>query len=88
MIRLLPPRLTAAPCRPLLIAVTRPSPAVLSTAYTSRTFASGRDGEVDEEELKAARQWLSKLDPETIPRDLCEVSFSRSSGPGGQNVNK
>lgn len=42
----------------------------------------------DEAELQAARQWLSKLDPETIPKGICEVSFSRSSGPGGQNVNK
>ncbi|KAF9251195.1 hypothetical protein DTO013E5_1794 [Penicillium roqueforti] len=24
----------------------------------------------------------------TIPRNICELSFSRSSGPGGQNVNK
>ncbi|CAK4034518.1 related to peptidyl-tRNA hydrolase domain [Lecanosticta acicola] len=42
----------------------------------------------DDAERAAARQWLKRLDPDTIPRDMCEVSFSRSSGPGGQNVNK
>ena len=41
-----------------------------------------------EEEQKAARQWLASYNPSTIPRNLCDVSFSRSSGPGGQNVNK
>jgi hypothetical protein len=35
-----------------------------------------------------ARDWLKSLSSKTIPRHICEVSFSRSSGPGGQNVNK
>ncbi|SMY28682.1 unnamed protein product [Zymoseptoria tritici ST99CH_1A5] len=83
MNRLLAPRWTAA----RLVAVPRPS----ATSYLFRTFTNssgGRNNDLDEEELKAARQWLQKLDADTIPRDLCEVSFSRSSGPGGQNVNK
>merc|ERR1712070_1005796 len=25
---------------------------------------------------------------DTIPRSICDIGFSRSSGPGGQNVNK
>ncbi|KAF2433749.1 hypothetical protein EJ08DRAFT_583287 [Tothia fuscella] len=40
------------------------------------------------EDIAACRQWLSKFNLETIPKRLCELSFSRSSGPGGQNVNK
>jgi peptidyl-tRNA hydrolase ICT1 len=43
---------------------------------------------VDEDELQAARKWLANLDPDTIPRQICDLTFSRSSGPGGQNVNK
>ena len=39
-------------------------------------------------EQKEARVWLSKFEVENIPKKLCEVTFSRSSGPGGQNVNK
>lgn len=54
----------------------------------TRWYATKRAGEDDDAELAAARRWLSNLDPDTIPRDMCEVSFSRSSGPGGQNVNK
>lgn len=53
-----------------------------------RTFAAKHSGDADEADVKAARQWLQQLDPDTIPRDVGEVSFSRSSGPGGQNVNK
>lgn len=53
-----------------------------------RTFTTLHGLGKDEAELKAAREWLSKFDLDTIPRSICEVSFSRSSGPGGQNVNK
>ncbi|KAH7918340.1 hypothetical protein BV22DRAFT_1076299 [Leucogyrophana mollusca] len=39
----------------------------------------------DEEQ---ARSWLSRFKTASIPRDLVDMSFARSSGPGGQNVNK
>lgn len=35
-----------------------------------------------------ARKWLASFTADAIPRKLGEVSFSKSSGPGGQNVNK
>jgi len=35
-----------------------------------------------------ARSWLSRFQAQSIPRDAVDLSFSRSSGPGGQNVNK
>lgn len=47
-----------------------------------------KTSDADEAELAAARTWLARLDAETIPRSIGAVSFSRSSGPGGQNVNK
>jgi len=53
-------------------------------ALSSRT----QDDSVDEEEVSAARRWLANLNADTVPRSICDVSFSRSSGPGGQNVNK
>lgn len=56
--------------------------------FASRRAAALKGEEPDEEELRAAREWLSKLNSQTIPRQICHVSFSRSSGPGGQNVNK
>ncbi|CAN6637857.1 hypothetical protein TRVA0_016S02146 [Trichomonascus vanleenenianus] len=39
-------------------------------------------------ELYECREWLATLDSRKLPRDAFSVSFSRSSGPGGQNVNK
>jgi hypothetical protein len=42
----------------------------------------------NDKELADARRWLSNLNADTIPKNLCDISFSRSSGPGGQNVNK
>ncbi|KAF9238541.1 hypothetical protein BU15DRAFT_47558 [Melanogaster broomeanus] len=41
------------------------------------------------EHEKEARSWLSSFRAAaTIPKHLAELSFSCSSGPGGQNVNK
>lgn len=65
--------------------------AIGSTTFVPLTrcrFASRAGTNYDEAELKAARQWLKDLNPETIPQKLCEMSFSRSSGPGGQHVNR
>ncbi|KAF2144551.1 uncharacterized protein K452DRAFT_266480 [Aplosporella prunicola CBS 121167] len=54
-----------------------------------RWLASRRQaGIAADEDVAAARKWLTGLTPETIPRSICDISFSRSSGPGGQNVNK
>ncbi|KAK3702836.1 hypothetical protein LTR37_014820 [Vermiconidia calcicola] len=67
--------------------------ASLVARCTVRSFAAHRAGEgslePDEEEVKAARKWLANLDADAIrQKATCDVSFSRSSGPGGQNVNK
>lgn len=35
-----------------------------------------------------ASQWCKDFTKESIPRDSLTVNVSRSSGPGGQNVNK
>ncbi|KAL6298637.1 RF-1 domain-containing protein [Sparassis latifolia] len=35
-----------------------------------------------------ARAWIAQFKVKEIPRSLVELAFSRSSGPGGQNVNK
>ena len=58
--------------------------------HLARSFAAGRPGaDADEAEIDAGRKWLAKLDADTIRQNaVCDISFSRSSGPGGQNVNK
>ncbi|KAG5732912.1 hypothetical protein E4T56_gene6202 [Termitomyces sp. T112] len=40
------------------------------------------------EDHHEAKAWISKFKTQTIPKSLVELNFSRSSGPGGQNVNK
>jgi len=40
------------------------------------------------DDMKAARRWIDELRKSTIPREEVSLSFARSSGPGGQNVNK
>lgn len=60
-----------------------------TTIINSRTLASrASQNNVAEDELSEARRWLANFDPDTIPKNIVDVSFSRSSGPGGQNVNK
>jgi peptidyl-tRNA hydrolase ICT1 len=39
-------------------------------------------------EFAKVRQWVINMVKEEIPRNTYELSFSKSSGPGGQNVNK
>ncbi len=41
-----------------------------------------------EAEYAAARKWMSELNKDTVPMSLARISFARSSGPGGQHVNK
>ncbi|KAI4705340.1 hypothetical protein J4E81_000222 [Alternaria sp. BMP 2799] len=61
-----------------------PLPAVRRIIYC-RGHSSSATGD----EVQAARAWLAELHAETIPfKSIGELSFSRSSGPGGQNVNK
>nr|POE93209.1 hypothetical protein CFP56_19221 [Quercus suber] len=54
----------------------------------SKCLATKRGPDVEDRDLRAAREWLVNLNSDTIPRSICDVTFSRSSGPGGQNVNK
>jgi len=65
-------------------------PALARPLLHVRYAASARAAcvEASSNELQAARKWLAQLHADTIPRSIGELTFSRSSGPGGQNVNK
>ncbi|KAK4047999.1 hypothetical protein OIV83_005033 [Microbotryomycetes sp. JL201] len=66
---------------------TRPT----SSAATSAPRAPSLDALGSQDDMKLARAWieqLRELNPDALPRDAVDVSYSRSSGPGGQNVNK
>jgi peptidyl-tRNA hydrolase ICT1 len=67
-----------------LNAITKAFPAVRRRYSSAPARSSATD-----DELQVARTWLAKLHAEAIPlKTIGELSFSRSSGPGGQNVNK
>lgn len=38
--------------------------------------------------VQTARAWLQNLNKDTFPRTMFTFRYDRSSGPGGQNVNK
>ncbi|KAF9500095.1 hypothetical protein BDN71DRAFT_1265828 [Pleurotus eryngii] len=40
------------------------------------------------QDASEAREWVARFKSQQVPKNLVELSFSRSSGPGGQNVNK
>ena len=79
-------------CRPASIPLipVRRTPQVVQHWWSSaRSSSSNSNNNVSEEELQKARAWLAALHAEVIPlKTIGELSFSRSSGPGGQNVNK
>jgi hypothetical protein len=54
----------------------------------ARDYSQSTSSAPSEEELASARKWVATFTPSSVPQDIGDVSFSRSSGPGGQNVNK
>ncbi|KAN0138772.1 RF-1 domain containing protein [Lactarius tabidus] len=63
------------PQKQSLRATSLPAPPPLSVLETSKDFA-------------AARDWLKSFGGCSVPRVAVDITFARSSGPGGQNVNK
>ena len=72
----------ARPCR---LGGTRPGDR-LPHAVLIRSWSASTPSSDDEQRL--ARQWRATFNRDAIPRQICEVTFSRASGPGGQHVNK
>ncbi|USP73125.1 hypothetical protein yc1106_00399 [Curvularia clavata] len=79
-------RLTARPAFPSPI---RPRACLYCCYQHCYSTGTHRDGADHGGRLDAARAWLAELHAQTIPLEtIGELTFSTSSGPGGQNVNK
>jgi protein subunit release factor B len=61
---------------------------LIFTPQCKRAFSITVGAHATEAEITSARQWLKTFDKSVIPETVGDVSYSRSSGPGGQNVNK
>ena len=62
----------------------------LPSGQLSRSFSSHpkpTDGNAEEDEISTAQKWLADLS-KTIPVNIASFTLSKSSGPGGQHVNK
>lgn len=58
--------------------------------YTFRSYSAKnhQPEEHPEFDYAAAREWYKDFNPVQTLGNIGEVTYSRSSGPGGQNVNK
>jgi peptidyl-tRNA hydrolase ICT1 len=70
---------------------TRPPPKWQTAAHCARLGLrflrhQAFDDAFDADELSEARKWRQSFQPSSIPKG--QTIFSRSSGPGGQHVNK
>jgi len=68
-----------------------PAPASAAWSASKIGFTNGLSytrAVFSEHEFSVARKWFQEFNASHIPRDVGQVSYSRSSGPGGQNVNK
>ena len=57
------------------------------TLFVHRCLSSPAKG-FNDEDHREARTWLARFNANTVPKNIGQFTFSRSSGPGGQNVNK
>ncbi|KZP22637.1 hypothetical protein FIBSPDRAFT_824507 [Athelia psychrophila] len=75
-------------CRASLFAVTGITRAASSSSPGPLSVAPRLSALTTSSETDEARGWIARFKSQSIQRGAVEMSFSRSSGPGGQNVNK
>jgi len=89
--------LLAYPSQPAFIALRGRRLRITSSDYLrsrldipqqSRHYSSSARKESEEADLEAARTWFRSFNQSTIPTKVAKTVFVRSSGAGGQKVNK
>lgn len=61
---------------------------ILRTRFIPTLLHSRSYADFSRVEIENAKNWLEKFTPSQIPANIFTVAFSRSSGAGGQKVNK
>ncbi|KAK3941349.1 hypothetical protein QBC46DRAFT_382980 [Diplogelasinospora grovesii] len=70
----------------LVASLIRPVKSISAVTATRSVRFQAFDAAFDQDELAEARTWRQSFLPSSLPEG--DTSFSRSSGPGGQHVNK
>ncbi|PMD13965.1 hypothetical protein NA56DRAFT_636668 [Hyaloscypha hepaticicola] len=65
-----------------------PSRSLLALLQDCRAYSSRSTSDSEAADLNAAREWFRGFNKSTIPEKISKTEFSRSSGAGGQKVNK
>lgn len=65
-----------------------PSRGQLALLQDCRAYSSRPSSDSEAADLDAAREWFRRFNKSTIPEKIAKTEFSRSSGAGGQKVNK
>jgi peptidyl-tRNA hydrolase ICT1 len=65
-----------------------PSRGLLALLQDCRGYSSRSTSDSETADLDAAREWFRGFNKSTIPEKIGKTQFSRSSGAGGQKVNK
>ncbi|KAI0389083.1 hypothetical protein F5Y17DRAFT_156077 [Xylariaceae sp. FL0594] len=66
--------------------VPTPLPIRVGSSQSRSVRYQAKDAHFEQDDLDEARKWHSSFSEDALPKG--QVSFSRSSGPGGQHVNK
>ncbi|KAJ9474221.1 putative uncharacterized protein [Pseudozyma hubeiensis] len=78
------------PSLPYLTALAPTASSGLRNLTTTRTLRNDQksDEEAAERQMEERRRWVARFRDLALRRNDFHITFSRSSGPGGQNVNK
>lgn len=53
-----------------------------------RTYSVNKELKLTQEHIQKVNEWIDKFNKEVVPKACMSMQYVRSSGPGGQNVNK
>ncbi len=60
----------------------------LQNCYRLYSSIGSNSNSNNDDDKRKAKSWVEKLNISMIPEHEFDISYSRSSGPGGQKVNK
>ncbi|SGZ38307.1 uncharacterized protein HGUI_00507 [Hanseniaspora guilliermondii] len=56
--------------------------------HQKRFYSISKEVKIPPEQIQKINEWIDNFNKDTVPKSCMSVQYVRSSGPGGQNVNK